>query len=219
MPTWSAVSFPDQFGRVLVLAPHTDDGEFGAGGTIAKLVDEGREVRYVAFSPAVRSVPEGFPRDVLRQEVRRATGTLGIPETHLTVFDYDVRTFPTVRQDILEDMIVVARDFAPDLVLAPTVNDVHQDHETIAREALRAFKRTTLLGYEIPWNHYTFNQQLYVRLAPEHVDRKVAALACYESQQHRNYANPEYIRGLAATRGINVNTPWAEVFEVYRWIV
>ena len=46
---------------VLVLAPHTDDGEFGCGGTIARLVDAGAEVRYVAFSSASRSLPAGFP--------------------------------------------------------------------------------------------------------------------------------------------------------------
>ena len=47
--------------RVLVLAPHTDDGEFGCGGTMARLVDAGIEVHYVAFSIATRSLPEGFP--------------------------------------------------------------------------------------------------------------------------------------------------------------
>ena len=44
--------------RVLVLAPHTDDGEFGAGGTMARLVESGADVRYVAFSIATRSLPE-----------------------------------------------------------------------------------------------------------------------------------------------------------------
>ena len=47
-------------GRVLVLAPHTDDGEFGCGGTMARLVEAGSDVRYVAFSIATRSLPEGF---------------------------------------------------------------------------------------------------------------------------------------------------------------
>ena len=78
--------------RVLVLAPHTDDGEFGAGGTMARLVENGAEVRYVAFSIATRSLPEGFPPDTLAREVREATAELGIPEANLTVHDFDVRT-------------------------------------------------------------------------------------------------------------------------------
>ena len=65
--------------RVLVLAPHTDDGEFGAGGTMARLVESGADVRYVAFSIATRSLPEGFAPGTLGGEVREATSELGIP--------------------------------------------------------------------------------------------------------------------------------------------
>src|ERR671935_3290032 len=91
--------------RVLVLAPHTDDGEFGAGGTMARLVEEGSDVRYVAFSIATRSLPDGFPPDALGREVREATAELGIPEASLTVHNFDVRTFPEHRQDILELLV------------------------------------------------------------------------------------------------------------------
>ena len=90
----------DGWQRALVLAPHTDDGEFGCGGTMARLVDAGVEVRYVAFSIATRSLPEGFPPDTLAREVREATAQIGIPETSLTVHDFEVRTFPEHRQDI-----------------------------------------------------------------------------------------------------------------------
>ena len=84
----------DGWKRVLVLAPHTDDGEFGCGGTIARLVEAGAEVRYVAFSIATRSLPEGFAPDTLAREVREATAELGIAESLLDVHDFDVRTFP-----------------------------------------------------------------------------------------------------------------------------
>ena len=59
--------------NVLVLAPHTDDGELGLGGTINKLILAGNKVTYVAFSTAEESVPEGFPKDILKTEVRNAT--------------------------------------------------------------------------------------------------------------------------------------------------
>ena len=91
--------------RVLVLAPHTDDGEFGCGGTMARLVDSGADVRYVAFSIATRSLPEGFAPDTLAREVREATAELGISEANLTVHDFDVRTFPERRQDLLEPLV------------------------------------------------------------------------------------------------------------------
>jgi LmbE family N-acetylglucosaminyl deacetylase len=205
--------------RALVLAPHTDDGEFGCGGTIARLTEAGADVHYMAFSTASRSLPAGFSEDTLLHEVRAATAELAVPPENLTVHDFEVRTFPTVRQDILEILVETSARLQPDLVLMPSLGDIHQDHETIAREGMRAFKRTTLLGYEIPWNCFEFRQQAYVSLEPHHLERKVAALKRYESQQHRNYANEEYIRNVARTRGIESGRELAEVFEVYRWIL
>ena len=66
--------------RALVLAPHTDDGEFGCGGTMVRLAEQGVEVRYVAFSIATKSLPQGFAPDTLAREVREATAHLGVPE-------------------------------------------------------------------------------------------------------------------------------------------
>ena len=202
--------------RALVLAPHTDDGEFGCGGTMARLVENGADVRYVAFSIATRSLPEGFPPDTLAREVREATAELGIPPEKLTVHDFDVRTFPDHRQEILELLIEIWTDWAPDCVFMPSLHDVHQDHQTIAQEGLRAFKRTTVLGYEIPWNNFDFSYQAYFELQRVHVERKVAALEKYASQQHRRYANADYVWSVARTHGINVNREYAEVFQVYR---
>ena len=205
--------------RALVLAPHTDDGEFGCGGTMARLVAEGCEVRYVAFSIATRSLPEGFAPDTLAREVREATSELGIPEANLTVHDFDVRTFPERRQDILELLVALWEEWRPEVVFQPAHHDVHQDHQTIAQEGLRAFKRTTILGYEIPWNNFDFSYGAYISLEQAHVERKVAAVRRYASQQHRRYANEEYIWNLARVHGTNVNREYAEVFQVYRLVV
>jgi LmbE family N-acetylglucosaminyl deacetylase len=206
----------DLWQRVLVLAPHTDDGEFGCGGTMARLVERGVDVRYLAFSIATKSLPDGFPPDTLAREVREATEVIGIPPEALTVRDFEVRTFPERRQDILELLIAVWEEWRPDAVLGPSLRDIHQDHQVVAAEGLRAFKRTTVLGYSIPWNNLEFDYQAFVALERRHVERKVDALSRYASQQHRNYANPDYIWNLARTHGINVGREYAEVFEVYR---
>jgi N-acetylglucosamine malate deacetylase 1 len=204
--------------RALVLAPHTDDGEFGCGGTMARLVEEGTDVRYVAFSIATRSLPEGFAPDTLAREVAEATAELGIPAANLTVHDFDVRTFPDHRQEILELLIELWNEWEPDVVFQPSLHDIHQDHQTVAAEGLRAFKRTTILGYEIPWNNLDFAYQAYFALEHGHIERKAEALMRYASQQHRRYADSEYVWNLARTHGINVNREYAEVFQVYRLI-
>ena len=154
----------EQWQRALVLAPHTDDGEFGCGGTMARLAEAGCDVRYIAFSIATRSLPGGIPAGHARPRGARGDAELGIPEERLTVHDFDVRTFPEHRQDILELLVALWEDWKPDVVFQPSHHDIHQDHRTIAEEGLRAFKRTTILGYEIPWNNFEFSYQWYVAL-------------------------------------------------------
>ena len=125
-------------GKVLILAPHTDDGEFGCGGTINKLLAEGNEVYYVAFSACQQSVLPQFPSDILITEVKSATLKLGIKPENVILFDYDVRTFNYRRQDILDDLIRLRSKIKPDVVFLPALTDLHQDHRTIAEEGLRA---------------------------------------------------------------------------------
>src|ERR1035437_4417969 len=124
--------------RILVLAPHTDDGEFGCGGSIARFATEGNEVHYVAFSAAEKSVPIEFPSAVLRKEVVNATAILKIPKANLQVLNFEVRDFPAHRQAILEVMVKLQVDIKPDMVMLPSSYDIHQDHQPIANEGFRA---------------------------------------------------------------------------------
>ena len=202
--------------RVLVLAPHTDDGEFGFGGTIARLIDGGVEVRYVGFSIATKSLPPGFPPDTLAREVRERDDRDRPPPRRPDRARHGGPDLPRASSGDPRAADRPREGWPPDAVLQPSIGDIHQDHQVVAAEGLRAFKRTTVLGYEIPWNSLNFNYQAYVALEQHHVERKVAALARYASQQHRNYANPDYIWNLARTRGINIGRELAEVFEVYR---
>jgi len=205
--------------RVLVLAPHTDDGEFGCGGSIVRLIEEKNEVFYVAFSAAEKSVPPGFPEGILRKEVKEATAKLGIKESNLVLFEYDVRNFPSFRQKILDDMIELNNEIKPDIVFLPSTRDTHQDHKVITEEGFRTFKKITMLGYEIPWNNLTFDTNAFIFLEERHVEKKLDALRCYISQLGRSYATAEFIRSLAITRGTQIGAKFAEVFEVIRWVL
>ncbi len=204
---------------ILILAPHTDDGEFGCGGTIAKYVAEGVRAVYVAFSAAEQSVLPHLPRDILRTEVRKATAVLGIADEDCLVLDFEVRKFPELRQPILDKMIELSRRYQPDMVFLPSANDTHQDHQIIAQEGFRAFKRTTMLGYEVPWNNLDFRTSCFVDLSDENLETKIRAVGTYESQKHRDYASAEFIRSLALTRGVQIGKRYAESFEVVRWVI
>jgi LmbE family N-acetylglucosaminyl deacetylase len=101
----------------------------------------------------------------------------------------------------------------------PCLTDLHQDHTTVAIEGLRAFKRTSILCYELPWNNLSFNTQCFAHITADQLERKVNALTCYESQRHRVYLSPDFVRGLARTRGVQIGEQYAEAFEVQRWIL
>ena len=207
------------FNNILVLAPHTDDGELGAGAFISKLIEQGAKVTYVAFSTAEESVPDHLPKDIFKTEVRAATKKLGIPEDNLIVFNYPVRKLNYARQEILESLIKIRKDNDYDLVLMPSLKDIHQDHATIAQEGLRAFKNTSILGYELIWNNLSFDTTCFVKVKRQHVEAKYSALQCYESQAGRDYMSHEFIFSLAKTRGVQIGSEYAESFEVVRWVI
>jgi LmbE family N-acetylglucosaminyl deacetylase len=207
------------FKKVLVLAPHTDDGELGAGGFISKLIREGADVTYVAFSTANESVAAHLPNDILAREVVEATEILGISGANRIVFDFPVRKFSYLRQEILESLIQIRQAKNFDLVLLPSVKDVHQDHGVIAAEGVRAFKGTSILSYELIWNNLEFSNTCFVPIDQNQLDMKISALQSYVSQAHRTYMQADFIRSLARTRGVQIGVDYAECFEVVRWVI
>ena len=207
------------FDKVLVLAPHTDDGELGCGGLINKLSILGKEVYYVAFSICEESVPEGFPKDVLGKEVLKATKVLGIKEQNVIVKNYKVRLFTEKRQEILEGLVKLNKDLNPDLVLCPSSFDVHQDHQTINNEAKRAFKKTTIWGYDFVWNNYEFKPTNFVTLSEENLNVKIDSLKEYNSQGFRLYTSEKSIKTMASYRGLQIGVEYAEAFENIRTII
>lgn len=189
--------------NILVLAPHTDDAELGCGGTIAKYAAGGSNIFVVAFSTGTANL----------EEFCEAVKSLGaIPDFKA----YRTRTFSESRQHILDCLIAYRTTHSPDVVFCPASDDIHQDHQVISQEALRAFKHSTIYGYECPWNSTAFKNQCYSFLAPEHLAAKINALQHYESQKGRSYFSADFIRSLASVRGVQAGERYAECFEVIR---
>jgi LmbE family N-acetylglucosaminyl deacetylase len=195
------------FKKVLVLSPHTDDGELGAGGTIARLVETGSEVTYFAFS---------VPKTQLKDECNKSLEVLGVTDSKM--FDIEVRRFPKQRQAILDILYAYYKDTETDLVLTPSTNDLHQDHQTVTNEALRLFKDSTILGYELPWNLIVFRESCFIPLEHRHVKKKIQALWNYKSQieAERQYFNKEYLESLMRSRGLKIKKKYAEAFEAIK---
>lgn len=206
------------FERILVLGPHTDDAELGCGGTISRLLEEGVQIHVAAFSTAEESRPPGAPVTQLRDEFLEAMRCLGVPDQQILVYNYPVRRLSDHRQAVLEELVRLKRELQPQLVLLPSGSDVHQDHQVLHLEGVRAFKDLGIWGYELPWNHVAFSAQAFVTLEKRHVDAKWRALRAYRSQfeMARPYFTWEFVEGLARVRGVQVRVPYAEAFDVMR---
>lgn len=194
--------------RALFLAPHTDDVEFGCGATVHKLVQAGVQVRVVAFSSCSDKR--------LVDEFNASMDVLGVKDRW--VLDFPVRLFYHLRQEVL-DALIEYRAWQPDVVYCPNSDDIHQDHQVVSTEARRAFKDTTILGYELPWNSFQFRTTLFETVTEEQVAAKVRAMECYQSQAHRPYASEAFIRANAVMRGTSIKTTYAEAFEVIRMVL
>ena len=200
------------FENVLVLSPHTDDAELGAGGTIARLIEEGSRVHYVAFSA---------PHADLAAECVRALKMLrrGENGAHISILEYERRKFHEKRQSILQWLYDLNEEHSPDLVLTPCRADVHQDHMTITGEAVRCFKKSSIFGYILRWNCTVIKEDVTITLEDRHLKAKIAALGQYRSQSSRPYFDPEYQRGEAYVRGLGFPSHLAEAFEMIRLVI
>ena len=209
------------FNRVLILSPHTDDGELGAGGFISKLIEEGADVFWIVFSTAEDSLPKGMDHDTLKNEFIAVCKDLGLNENKYKIFNYKVRNLDNHRQEVLETLVSIRKDYNPDLVIGPSLNDYHQDHQVVCLEMIRAFKTSSsILCYELPWNHIEFNSKYFVKLEKRHLAKKIKLLNHYKSQQiaQRHYFKEEFIEGLSRVKGSQINSEFAEAFDVIRMV-
>ena len=206
--------------NILILSPHSDDAELGCGGTISKFLDEGHQILWVVFSTAEESLPIGFSKDALKQEFINVANFLGLQKNNYEILGHKVRKLQEVRQDILEKLVLLNKSFRSDIVIGPSLKDFHQDHNVVASEMIRAFKTSSsILCYELPWNHIEFETQLFVKLSKKNIDKKIKMMELYKTQYvaKRHYFTSNFSESLATVRGAQINYKYAEAFEVVRW--
>ncbi len=205
--------------NILFISAHADDAIIAAGGTLKLFLDNKYTVKYLAFSIAEDSVPEGFPKDIVEKECRKSLSHFGLEEG-VTIFHYKVRTLYENRQDILDTLIKFRNEFKPDIVFTPSTQDIHQDHTVVCNETIRAFmKSCSIFGYDFPWNIlYEGKINLFYELNDYYLQQKIKGCSYFKSQisKSNNCLTPEYLTSLAIERGNRINKKYAESFEVIR---
>ena len=198
---------------IFAIAPHVDDVELGAGGTIYQL-GKSNNVFYIGMS-----LPPLVNQDVLLSEFHESAKVLGIKPENIILKDYDPRNLSDVRSEILQFFYDLNKKHKPDIIFIPNSKDIHQSHEVVFAEGRRAFKYSSILGYELPWNSFDFKMDLFIELSKESVDTKVRAINAYKTQKSRLFFSNDIVGDLARVRGKQIGREYAECFEVIRMII
>jgi len=199
---------------VLALGAHPDDIEIAAGGALLSLAERypGLCVRYVLLT--------GTPE---RQQEARTSARAFTPGADLEVDVHDLPEgrLPSVWAQVKEIIEGVARSCRPDIILAPSRGDAHQDHRTIGELVPTAFRDHMYLAYEVPkWDGDMSRPNSYFPLTDEIAQRKADLLEkCYPSQQGRDWWGAETFLALARIRGVECRSRYAEAFTCSKLVI
>ena len=197
--------------RVLFLGAHPDDIEIGCGALIHNIVNK-TEILCVTLSDNQKN-PD---LKKVKNEHLESMKVLGVPEGKVVFGPFETRVFPNLRQDILEFFLKLRKEFKPDLIFTHSKQDVHQDHNTMTDEALRAFRGITVLGFDVVRSSYGFFPHFLVEVTEEDVNKKIEALSQYNTYQNRYYFNAELTRSIMVRHGALAERPFAEGFDILR---
>jgi LmbE family N-acetylglucosaminyl deacetylase len=197
----------DGLQSIVALSAHPDDVEIAAGGLLLTLA---------AAEPALRVhhvVVTGSPQ---RHAEVSAAAAAFLPDADVTLALHDLPDgrLPgswSATKAIIHD---AAATLAPDLVLAPRLDDAHQDHRLVGEVAIQAFRDQLILHYEIPkWDGDIGRPNLYLPIADARARRKVELLStCFPSQHHHDWWDDELYLGLMRLRGMECRARYAEAF-------
>jgi len=197
--------------RVLFLGAHPDDIELGCGALLHHIVHQ-TEVLCVTLSDNQKNPDLQNVKD----EHYKSMAVLGVPKEKIILGPFTTRIFPNSRQEILEYFLKLRKDFKPDLIFIHSKQDVHQDHNTMSDEALRAFRGITVLGFDVVRSSYGFFPNFLVEVNEADVNAKIEALSQYETYREKYYFNSELTRSIMVRHGALAECPFAEGFDILR---
>jgi LmbE family N-acetylglucosaminyl deacetylase len=197
---------------VLAIGAHPDDIEIGAGGLLLGLAGDPLRARYVVLTGTAE-----------RHHEAHGAARAFMPGADLTV---DLHRLPEGRlpaawAEVKEILERVARSCSPDVILAPSFGDAHQDHRTVAEIVPTVFRDQLYLAYEIPkWDGDLGRPSMYVPLPGDTAQRKVELLhKCFPSQHGREWWDDEVFLGLARLRGMECRARYAEAFTCAKSLI
>jgi len=191
---------------------HPDDIETGSAGFLIQSLRKGIDCYVLVFSdcedrPGNHGISKEFEKSMSALSVQQNV-LQHIPTTQ----------FPNHHNSIRQCLEKYKEEYRPELIVTLSLNSIHQDHATVARECERVFRYQSVISYEDFKSTPRFNPNLYVPLSKEDLQRKVEIAMLYKTQHRRFYFNAENVEALARFRGVVAGVPFAEAYEVIRLI-
>ena len=222
--------------KLLIFAPHADDEILGCGGTIARYIAEGAEVHVCIVTNLFPPIGDdslakenGWPIN-LYPETMKVKSVLGIKEYYfLRLPAVVLETVP--RYETNGKIQKLIDTIEPDVVFIPHFGDMQKDHTLVSEAVMVAVRPKgrhivrSVYSYEtlsetewnIPHVSNVFIPNTFIDIS-EFLDKKLEALACYQSQV-ADFPNPrsiEAVRALAMHRGSTCGFRAAEAFSLIR---
>lgn len=197
--------------RILFLGAHPDDIELGCGAFLHHVLPHS-EVRCVTLSGNHKN-PE--LKNIV-QEHLTSLSVLGVLREQIIIERFETRKLPQQRQEVLEYLFQQGLDFKPDMVFVHTKSDIHQDHNIVTEEALRAYRGITVLGFDVVRSSYGFFPHFLVEVSEDDVQAKLEALASYKTYSDKYYFDPDLLRATMIRHGALAERPYAEGFDILR---
>jgi LmbE family N-acetylglucosaminyl deacetylase len=197
---------------VLAIGAHPDDIEIGAGGLLLSLAESELDARYVVLTGTAE-----------RQTEARNAAHSFLPGANLTIelFDLPESRLPAAWDSVKQILEDTARSCSPDIVIAPSSDDAHQDHRIVGELVPTVFRDQLYLAYEIPkWDGDLGRPSVYVPLSAGTAQHKVELLhKCFPSQRNRDWWDDEVFLGLARLRGMECRAHYAEAFRCAKSVI
>jgi LmbE family N-acetylglucosaminyl deacetylase len=199
--------------KVCFIGAHPDDIELGCGALISH-ISKLADLLTITLSDNQKN---SDLKNVVDEHYRSMT-ILGVPRENIIVGQFETRRFPHARQEILEYLIELDRIHHPEIVFVHTRADIHQDHNTTTEETLRAFRGTTVLGFDVLRSSYGFFPNFLVEVDEKDVESKLRSLAEYHTYANKYYFDPAITRATLIRHGALAERPFAEGFDILRII-
>lgn len=208
--------------KILAIGAHLDDIEIACGGTLAKAVEAGHEVKVLIMSKSGYTNKEGKVQrsdEVAVLEGMNALHTLGIQD--IEVLDFPTKDIPFC-SDVVNAIDVRMSAYNPDMIFTHHPFDTHQAHEGVSKATIAAARRKNTVFFYEPItpsgrSYVAFKPHLYVDIEST-IEKKIASLKCHVSEYNKFGAEDwvEGVRCRCGFRGYEIGKKFAESFEILR---